>query len=246
MAGIALGQLVGNKLGILAFHRLALEKGHHFVGQCLVPADEAGVQHAGLDRHVILGQLDAFHRCTECIADFQPHVPEGIKHVFDHTLRMRTGFVSAQEEKVGIRGRRHDSPAIAADSDDRQTLGFGRVGGSVDVGDSKIIERVNYLVLHRGKKAGRVEPVCPLLQALLRDQAAAEHGAVQEVQGLFAGGLRAVHVVQCGGGELHAQRAGINDVGNAPFARPAGNRGAGRPVGQGRRGNGRRGHRSSG
>ena len=151
MAGIALGQLVGDELGILAFHRLALEEGHHFVGQCLVPADEAGVQHTGLDRHVILGELDAFHRCTECVADLQPHVPEGIKHVFDHTFRMRTGLVGAQEEKVGIRGRRHDSPAIAADSDDRQTLGFGRVGGSVDVGDSKIIERVNYLVLHRGE-----------------------------------------------------------------------------------------------
>ena len=179
MAGIALGQLVGDELGVLAFDRLALEQGHHVGGEGLVAADEAGVQHAGLDRHVILGELDAFHRCTEGVADFQAHVPEGIEHVFDHALRMRTGLVGAQEEKVGIGGRRHHAAAVAAGGDDREALGLGRVGGAVDVGDGEIIERVDHLVLHGGEEAGGVQPVGPLLQAFLRNQAAAEHGAVQ-------------------------------------------------------------------
>ena len=98
MAIVPFGQLVGDELGILALDGFSLEQRHHVGGEELVTADEAGVQHAGLDGDIILRELDAINRRTEGVADLEAHVPQGIEHVFDHTLRMRTGLVGAQEE----------------------------------------------------------------------------------------------------------------------------------------------------
>ena len=129
-----------------------------------------------------------------------------------------TGLVGAQEEKVCIGGRRHDAAAIAAGGHDGDALGLGGVGGAVNVGDGEIVEGVDHLVLHGGEKAGGVETISALLQAFLRDQAAPEHGAVEEVQRLFAGGGGVVDIVERRGGELHPEGAAIDDVGNPPLA----------------------------
>ena len=45
MAPVALGQLVGNELGVLALHGLLLEQLEHVCSQDLVAADEPRVQH---------------------------------------------------------------------------------------------------------------------------------------------------------------------------------------------------------
>ena len=112
------------------------------------------------------------------------------------------------------------------------------------MGDREIVKRVDHFVLHGGEEARGVEPVSALLEAFLGNQTAPEHGAVQQVQRLLACSLGAVQVIERGGGELHTQGPAVDDVGNTPFARPAGHGRAGRLVQKrGRRGV-RGGHRA--
>ena len=212
MTCITLCQLVSDEVGILAVDRILLELGQHLGRQGLVATDEARIQQGRLDCHILGRQLDTLGRGAECVAHFQPHIPQGVEHVFDDALGMRGGLVGTQEQQIGVGGRRHHAAAISPGCDDGEALRFRRVARAVHMRGGEIIQRVDHFVLHRRDQPGCVQPVSALLQALLRDHAAPEHGAVQMVQRRLPHRLGVPQIIQRSGGQLHPQRAAINDV----------------------------------
>ena len=93
-----------------------------------VAGDEAMLQQGGADRDVLSPQPQAvFHRAAG-MADLQLDVPQDIQHRLDDAFGPAGDFPRRQEQKVHVGKGRHLGPAIAADGQNRDALGLGRVG----------------------------------------------------------------------------------------------------------------------
>ncbi len=139
MPRIALSQFVGDKLSILAFDGILFELGLHLVEQCLVATHETCIQQGCLDGNILCRQFHAFGGRTERIANFEPHIPQGIEHILDDTLRVRRCLVCAQEQEIGVGGWRHHPTTVSTRSNNSETFGLCRVARTVNVRRGKII-----------------------------------------------------------------------------------------------------------
>ena len=214
----ALLQLGGDELRAAPGDHVLLETLGQLVEHAAVAKQEALVEDRGADRHVFARQLHALVDRAEGMADLQPHVPQRIEHVLDDALGPGGLLVVAHEQEIDVGGWRQHAAAITADRDHRHALGLGRVVGAEDVDDREIVERRQRLIHHGRHQRRGVEAVRPLLQPVLRDHAAAEQGGVDQVERALALGDRVGAVVERGGGQLDAQLAAIDDVGNPPRA----------------------------
>ena len=96
--------------------------------QLLVAPEVAGLEQAGADGHVRLGQPHAVVDRAGGVADLQAEIPQHVEHVLDHLLAMGRPLVGQQEQQVDVGTGRQLAAAIAADRDQGQLLAAGRVG----------------------------------------------------------------------------------------------------------------------
>ena len=135
VAGVALAGVALGPLGELELEELRAGGGEELAPKPVVEGPREGgvapepavLQQAGADGHVGLGLADALVRRAGGMADLQPQVPEAVEDALDQALAPGGLLVGGEEEQVDVGEGRHLGPAVAADGDDRDPLGRGRV-----------------------------------------------------------------------------------------------------------------------
>ena len=140
VAHVALGQLVGDELACGVGLHLDLETTRRLFVQRSVAPHVARFQQGGTDRHVAFGLPHHFVERTAAMADLQPEVPQSIQHRLDHLLGPAGLLPGGEEADIEIRIRCHLAAAIAADRDDRQPFGSGRVAVGIQPLHREIVE----------------------------------------------------------------------------------------------------------
>ncbi len=116
------------------------------------------------DRQVLARELHALIDRARRVANLEAQVPQQIEHVFGDALAPRRLFVGKQEQQVDVgAGGQHLAP-VAAGRDDRHALGFGRVGGAVDMRNRVVVEQADQLVLEPRKPGGAAAAVAVRLE----------------------------------------------------------------------------------
>ena len=186
VAAIALCQLVGNELRVIAFNGLLAKFGFGFSGELLIAEKKTRIEQGALDRHILFGQSNAFFGRPEGVTDLYADIPEGVEHVFDDALCMGRCLVRPDKQQVDIAGWREDVSAIPTGREHGEALTLCGVAGAVHMNGDVVVERVQRLIHDSREEPGCIETACALLQAFLRDHPAPEEGAVKVVEHLFA------------------------------------------------------------
>ena len=103
VAIVALGQLRCHKVCSRAIKQVLAQPDFQLTEQKLIATDKAGLQHRGADRHVLAGGAQALRNGARGVANFQPHIPQHIEHVFNHALSPRRVFDGTHKHQIDIR-----------------------------------------------------------------------------------------------------------------------------------------------
>ncbi len=82
MAGIAFGKLGLDEFRSGIFDHFIIEASNECGEKIFVSDDEPRIQKGCTDRHVFARKTNAFVDIACRMADFQPHVPEHVEHIF--------------------------------------------------------------------------------------------------------------------------------------------------------------------
>ncbi len=148
------------------------------------------------------------------MADFQPHVPQHVEHIFDDLLTPWGLLVGQQEQEIDIGTRRQSVASITADRDDGHVFRLGRIDHRIDLGGGKFEQHLDQRV-HEIGEATRAERAAAVLhQQAFRIGAAAHQRIFQRLQHhlahrkarvTFVGRIRQLV-------ELATERIGIDDL----------------------------------
>ena len=92
------------------------------------------------------------------MADFQAEIPQRIEHRLDHLLGPGRLFAGSQEADINVGIGGHFTAPIAADRDDRDTLGRGRIAHRIQALDGEIVEQAEQLVDQEGLARRCLQP----------------------------------------------------------------------------------------
>ena len=211
MALVALLQLGGDEFRARPLDHFGAEPGVQTIGQNRVADQAASLEDRGADRHVGAGQLDALVQGSRGVADFEPEIPQGVEHVFDHALGVRGLFVRANEQQIDIGKRGQRAAAVSAHRHQRQPLALGRVAGAEHVDSGEVPKGADHLVGDAAQQAGGFEAAGPILQPLLGDHPTAEQRPLEDVDRPSPLLWGVAHGVQCGRGKLRSKAKAVDD-----------------------------------
>src|SRR5690606_37220506 len=124
VAGVALGELLGDELRLRAGDDVAPETPARFLVERLIAPQVAALEDRRADRQVGLGHPDHLVERAARVADLDAEIPQVIEHRLDRLLAQRRRPSRSDEGDVDVRMGRHFAAAIAADGDQRQPLGL--------------------------------------------------------------------------------------------------------------------------
>ncbi len=105
--------------------------------QIAIADNKTRIQNGGADCHIFARKTNAFVDIAGGMADFQPHVPQHIEHIFGDLLTPRRLLIGKQKQQIDVRTGRKSTTTIAANSHNRHVLGFRRIKHRIGFGAGK-------------------------------------------------------------------------------------------------------------